>query len=105
MEPSKTTTLPLSPPTQDAIQRWLISRLSEQLGIHPNGIDIHARLDSFGLDSAQALGLMGQAEKFVGFRLSPTLLWNYPTIAELSERLAEDCAQESDDDDMEDFEI
>lgn len=104
MSPNNTT-VPLSPLTQSEIQRWLISQLSQQLGIHPNEIDIHARLDSFGLDSAQALGLMGQTEKMVGFRLSPTLLWNYPTVAELSERLSEEDMKKEEDDEIEDFEI
>lgn len=80
---------------------WLVSQLSQQLGMDPGEIDVEARLDSFGLDSAQALGLMSQAEQLVGFQVSPALLWHYPTIAALSERLAEDCA----DDDAEIFEL
>lgn len=90
-----------TPLSEEAIQQWLVSQVSQQTGLSPNAVDIQARLDSFGMDSAQAMGLMNQAENLVGFEVSPALLWHYPTIRLLSERLAEDCAE----DDSEIFEL
>lgn len=75
------------------IQTWLVTNLAEQLGITPAEIDIHEPLDSYGLDSAQAMLLMSRAQKLLQFELSPILLWHYPTIADLSERLAEEAAE------------
>jgi len=87
--------------TAEAIQAWLVARISEQLGVKPEDIDIHEPLDSYGLESAQAMVLASKAEKLLGFELSPILLWHYPTIASLSQRLAEESAAA----DSESFEI
>ena len=87
--------------TEESIQQWLVSQVSQQTGLSSNEVNVQARLDSFGMDSAQAMGLMNQAENLVGFEVSPALLWHYPTIKLLSERLAEDCAE----DDSEVFEL
>lgn len=74
------------------IQTWLMDNLSEQLGIEPDEIDIKEPLDSYGLDSAQAMLVMSKAQKVLGFEFSPILLWHYPTIEALAERLAEESA-------------
>jgi acyl carrier protein len=85
----------------DAIQQWLIEQLSAQLGISTEQIDVQRPLDSYGLDSAQVMLLAGRAEKQLGFTISPILLWHYPTIKALSERIAEDVL----DQDTETFEL
>lgn len=87
--------------TAEEIQAWLISRLSEQLNVEPEDIDVREPLDSYGLDSAQAMLLMTKAEKLLGFQVSPILLWHYPTIEGISQRLAE----ESETSDSEVFEV
>jgi acyl carrier protein len=76
--------------TAEEIQAWLVSHISKQLGVDPDEIDVLQTLDSYGLDSAQAMILANQAEKFLGFKLSLILLWHYPTINALSQRLAEE---------------
>lgn len=82
----------MSSPTYTAedIQAWLTSHLAELLRVEADEIDIQAPLDSYGLDSAQAMLLASKAGKFLGFQLSPLLLWHYPTIESLSQRLAEE---------------
>jgi acyl carrier protein len=72
------------------IQVWLSTQISEMLGITLNEIDVTAPLDSYGLDSAQGMLLASKASKLLGFQLSPLLLWHYPTIELLSQRLAEE---------------
>jgi acyl carrier protein len=78
------------PKTPEAIQAWLIQQFAQQLQIEANQIDIKASFESYGLDSSQILIIAGKAEKAFGFKLSPTLLWHYPTIESLSHRLVED---------------
>lgn len=72
------------------IQAWLVANISYILGVNPEEIDIQEPLDSYGLDSAQAMILASKAEKFLGFKLSLIHLWYYPTIEQLSQRLAEE---------------
>lgn len=91
----------VKPYTTAEIQDWLIARISEQLDIAPDEIDVREPLDSYGLDSAKAMLIANKAEKLLGFQLSPILLWHYPTIEMLAERLAE----EAGDSETEFFEI
>jgi acyl carrier protein len=90
-----------NPPTAEDIQAWLISQIAEQLGVEHEEIDITVPFDSYGLDSAQAMSIASKGEKLLGFQPAPVLLWHYPTIESLSERLAEEFA----DSDSEIFEI
>ncbi|HLO86980.1 MAG TPA: thioester reductase domain-containing protein [Nostocaceae cyanobacterium] len=77
------------------IQSWLVSKLAEVLGVTTDEIDVEENLENYGLDSAQAMILISKLEQLLGFKPSPVLLWHYPTIASLSERLAEESASES----------
>lgn len=72
------------------LQVWLVSHISELLGVKASEIDVRKPLDSYGLDSAQAMLLASKAQKLLGFQLSPMLLWHYPTIESLAQRLAEE---------------
>ncbi|MCD6373887.1 MAG: amino acid adenylation domain-containing protein [Caldisericaceae bacterium] len=72
------------------IEQWLIKHLAENLSMSEDQIDIRAPFISFGLDSAQAVGLAGDLEDFLGRTLSPTLIWDYPTIEELAHYLAQE---------------
>ena len=76
------------------IQAWLVSNLAEILHIEAEELDVTQPLDSYGLDSTQAMVIVTKAQKMLGFELSPMLLWHYPTIEALSGRLAEQ-AEES----------
>lgn len=92
-EPAKTKT-PVTPKkkstTVASLETWLISKVAENLEIDAKEIDIHEPFVSFGLDSAQAVGLAGDLEEWLGKKLSPTLVWDYPTIESLATFLAED---------------
>ncbi len=74
----------------ETIQAWIVAHISERMGVAPSDIDVREPFDSYDLDSAQVLVLAAELEKWLGRRLSPTLLWNYPTIEALADRLAED---------------
>ncbi|MEO0949297.1 MAG: beta-ketoacyl synthase N-terminal-like domain-containing protein, partial [Cyanobacteria bacterium J06641_5] len=71
-----------------AIETWTIARLAEQLQIPPAEIDPNAEFVSLGLDSATIVGLSGELETWLERRLSPILLYDYPTIRQLARYLA-----------------
>ncbi|MDH6097392.1 thioester reductase domain-containing protein [Anabaenopsis sp. FSS-46] len=77
------------------IQAWLVTHLAELIGVETDEIDIRENLENYGLDSAQAMTLVSQLEKMLGFQPSPVLLWHYPNIESLSQRLAESDRLES----------
>jgi len=72
----------------EAIQAWIILRLSEALRVKPYEIDPRLPFTRFGLDSLTAFNLTGDLADWLGRDLSATLLWEYPTIASLSQHLA-----------------
>ncbi|MBD2136387.1 thioester reductase domain-containing protein [Anabaena sp. FACHB-1237] len=76
--------------TAEDIQKFLVSNLAEAVELSPEEIDVKENIGNYGLDSTQAMMIIGKLEKLLGFQPSPVLLWNYPNIADLSDRLAEE---------------
>ena len=74
--------------TPEAIRRWLVSYLVDELGVAREEIDTAAPFDDLGLDSAAAVTLTGDLEDRLGRALSPELAYEHPTIDALAEHLA-----------------
>lgn len=74
--------------SKQAIQSWLVTRIAEEFGLDPDAIDPNAAFDELGIASRDAVTLSGDLEDHLGRKLSPTLLWEYPSIAQLAEHLA-----------------
>jgi phthiocerol/phenolphthiocerol synthesis type-I polyketide synthase D len=70
------------------IERWLVEKIAEELGVDASTIDTTVELSKLGLDSAQAVVLSGDLGRFLGVKLAATLVWDYPTIAELAAHVA-----------------
>ena len=81
--------------TADDIQIFLVSNLAKLIGVATDEIDVTEHLENYGLDSAQAMILVSNLEKLLGFQPSPLLLWHYPNIEALSQRLAEEVQEGS----------
>lgn len=77
-------------PTAEDIQTWLIANLAEALSIDPHEIDIHEPLESYGLSSRDAVTLTGDLEGWLRRRVSPTLVWEYPTLSAIARYLSGD---------------
>ncbi len=75
------------PKDRETIQAWLITKVSSALSISPDQIDPRQTFASFGLDSRTAVSLSGDLERWLGRRLPPTLVWDYPTIDALTDHL------------------
>ena len=65
--------------TEQEIQDWLSFNLSSKLGIPAAEFDVRQPFTSYGLDSVQMVGLIGDLETYLGRSLQPTLAWDYPT--------------------------
>lgn len=77
-------------PTQVEIQEWLITQISDTVYIDQEEIDIGSPFSSFGLSSKDAVILSGDLEDWLNRRLSPTIVYEYPTIESLAEYLSKD---------------
>lgn len=78
--------------TEEAIQTWLVSYLSERLLVESQEIDIQLPLEEYGLDSTEMLDLTGSLEEGLGRQLSLKLVYEYPTIEKLAQHLAKESA-------------
>ena len=70
------------------IRQWLVKRLAKQVKVDPSAIDTAKNFEQYGLDSIVAVRVSGDLEKLVEQRLSPALLFEHPSIDELSAHLA-----------------
>ncbi len=73
-----------------AIQTWLVEQLAEVLSIDPSTIDVKQPLTRYGLDSIDAVTLVGDLEDWLDLELPSTLLWDYPSIEKASAYMVEE---------------
>ncbi|MBE9068185.1 acyl carrier protein [Leptolyngbya cf. ectocarpi LEGE 11479] len=78
----------VSRPTAAIIETWLCEKLATSLNVAIEAIDPDVPFDSYGLDSTEVIGLSGELEEWLHQQVSPTLLYDYPTVAALAEHLA-----------------
>jgi acyl transferase domain-containing protein/acyl-CoA synthetase (AMP-forming)/AMP-acid ligase II/acyl carrier protein len=71
-----------------SILTWLVERIAERLQVSPDKINTKETFNHFGLESRDAVTLSGELEVFLGRRLSPTLLYDYPNIELLAQHLS-----------------
>ena len=70
------------------IEQWLVRAIARSLQLEPSAIDRDRRLEEFGMDSVAAVELSGDLETWLGKPVAPTIVWDYPTIAQLAAALA-----------------
>jgi amino acid adenylation domain-containing protein len=75
---------------RDDIVAWLSSRVAGQLGIRSEEVDTRQPFASFGIGSLQAIRVAADLEEWLGRKLNPTLVYDYPTIDSLAQFLAEE---------------
>jgi acyl transferase domain-containing protein/acyl-CoA synthetase (AMP-forming)/AMP-acid ligase II/acyl carrier protein len=74
--------------TAEAIQVWLATKIAKQLKVPYQDIDIQQPFAFYGLNSLAAVGLSAELEDWLERKLSPTLVYDYPTIKALSQYLS-----------------
>ena len=79
----------VEPPTEEQIRGWLISNIASVVNMEPSHIDVRQTFDNYGLDSLQAVSLSGDLETWLGREISPTVVWDYPTVEQLARHLSE----------------
>ena len=72
----------------DVIARWVTRWLDEHAGIR--GVEVDTTFESLHLSSVDAVRLSGDLGEWLARDLDPTLAYDYPTIASLSQFLSGD---------------
>jgi acyl carrier protein len=70
------------------LERWLAELIASIVEIPLNEIDVEARFDRYGIDSAAAIGLAEELELRLGRPIESTVLYDHPTIRSLAAFLA-----------------
>ena len=78
---------------QDKIQNWLVENLAQRLGVPTSEIDVNEAFASSGLSSVAAVSLSADLEDWLDIKLSPTIVYDYPNIAELARYLSSSTKQ------------
>lgn len=81
--------MPTASRCEAELQGWLIFHLAAALEVDPEAIDVKAPFDRYGLDSYAAVNLVGALEDWLGYELSPTLPYDYPTVESLARHLSD----------------
>ena len=71
------------------IEEMLAGYVAQRTGKPAGEIDRERRFDRLGLDSADAVALVGELEDFVDRPLSAYLPYQHPTIHQLARRVAD----------------
>lgn len=74
----------------EAIQTWLVNKLAKQLSLNAQTIDVREPLTRYGLDSIDAVTLVGDLEDWLQIELPSTLLWDYPTIEKAAQYMVKE---------------
>jgi len=75
-------------PTAREIETWLVRRISSQLGVPTCQVDVTTAFLELGMGSLDAMEVAADLQNWLNRRLSPTAIYNYPTIASLAHWLA-----------------
>jgi acyl-CoA synthetase (AMP-forming)/AMP-acid ligase II/3-oxoacyl-(acyl-carrier-protein) synthase/malonyl CoA-acyl carrier protein transacylase/acyl carrier protein len=83
--------VPVSPPelpSGGTVREWLVAQVALSLGIEASQVNPEEAFANFGLRSRDMLGLTGDLGTWLGREMPATLLYEYPTIAEVSRYLS-----------------
>lgn len=73
----------------ETVQNWLIKQLAEQLRLDPASIKVTEPFTRYGLDSIDAVTLVGDLEDWLDLDLPDTLFWDHPTVEKSAKYLEE----------------
>jgi acyl carrier protein len=74
--------------TVDSLRTWLTDWVAREFGVDRSSIDTGQSFLNYGMDSVQAMTMVGEIESMLDLELPPTLAWDYPDIDSLSSYLA-----------------
>ena len=81
------------------LENGLRAILARELKMPEAEFELDRPFAELGLNSVMAMSVRRATEQFVGFELSVTMLWNYPTVASLAAYLAAKVLPQEDSDD------
>jgi acyl carrier protein len=81
----------------EAVRAWLGRWLASELRLDADALEPARTFLSYGLNSVQAMMLIGDLEDALHLRLPPTLIWDHRSIGELAQHIVERASAQLDD--------
>jgi acyl carrier protein len=82
-------------PSESTIRDWCLRYLARILDLPDQAVDPDVTFTRLGLDSANSVHLIVELEEWLELELTPDLVFEHPTIAELARYLARRAAGEN----------
>ncbi|MCC7334935.1 MAG: acyl carrier protein [Pirellulaceae bacterium] len=76
----------------DEIRHHLLAAIAQELKLSPDTVRADQPLMSFGIDSMQFIGMIGELEEWLGCRILSNPLARYPTVDDLAAWIARELA-------------
>ncbi len=76
------------PVNVEDIRNFVVTHLAKSLSISPESLDPARPFNELGFDSMQAVQFSADLEDWMKLKLSPTIMWEFPNVMELSDQLA-----------------
>jgi acyl-CoA synthetase (AMP-forming)/AMP-acid ligase II/acyl carrier protein len=76
-------------PGPTEIRRWLVARIARHCATDDDQIDIGAALTRYVMDSVSAMSIAMELQLWLGRSVTPTVVFDSPSVALLAERLAD----------------
>jgi len=73
---------------ENNLEAWLVTKISSLTGVQEKEISVEQPFARFGLDSVAAVSLSGELEDRLGTKLSPRVLYDYPSVKALADHLS-----------------
>lgn len=81
--------VPTGPISATQIETWLIERIANRRNLPLSAVRVGTPFLEFGMGSLDAVELAADLEKWTGRKLSPTAIYNHPTISALAQWLSQ----------------
>lgn len=73
--------------TIPSIESRIATYIAESLGIEVDQVPLEVDVERLGLNSAVVVSLIGDLEDWLGIELSPSILYEFPTVRSVSMHL------------------
>jgi acyl-CoA synthetase (AMP-forming)/AMP-acid ligase II/acyl carrier protein len=83
--------------SRQEIDDWLRARIARHCGVAAKDIDPDVPLTTYVLDSVSAVMIATELQEWLGRTISPTLLYDSPSLAVVANRLGEVCSTPAED--------
>jgi len=73
--------------TVSSIEARIATFIAESLDITVDQVSLETDVERYGLNSAVVVSLIGELEEWLGLELSPSILYEFPTVRSVSKHL------------------